>query len=61
MKDSVLFPLAISLTILAHHAYIHRDDERLHGFQRVFQIDDIRNHETWALFFFAIGATAAFV
>jgi hypothetical protein len=61
MNHSVVLPLALSCGLIIHHRYDHRDDPRLNDFEKWFQIDDVRNHETWVLFFLGIGLGAYFV
>ena len=58
MNYYIVLPLALSGGIIIHHRYAHRNDERLGDFEKWFQFDDLRNHETWALFFFGIGVGA---
>ena len=58
MNRYVVLPLLFSGGILVHHRYKHAEDERLDEFEKWFQFDDVRNHETWALFLFGIGITA---
>jgi len=58
MNHYVVLPLALSCGIVIHHRYSHRDDERLTEFEKWFQFDDVRNHETWVLFFLGIGLGA---
>lgn len=47
-------PLIIAGALVAHHRYIHRDDPRLSETDKIFQINDIRNHETWVIFFIGV-------
>ena len=41
--------------IILHHYIKHYQDENLNHFQKLIQINDINNHETWALFILGIG------
>ena len=53
MKKYII-PLLISIVIIFHHYYKHKNDKNLTLFDKFIQIDDINNHETWALFFIGI-------
>ena len=48
-------PIIIAFLILIHHFLKHRNDKNKTFFQKMFQIKDISNHESWVLFFFALG------
>ncbi len=56
MNNREYIPLIISLLIILHHYKKHKDDVKLSFLEKWVQIDDISNHETWALFFLGIGA-----
>lgn len=48
-------PFLIGILIIIHHYYKHRNDPNKSTMEKIVQIKDIDNHETWALFFFGIG------
>ena len=48
-------PIYISFGIILHHYQKHYNNSKLSKIQKFVQIDDINNHETWALFFLGIG------
>lgn len=48
-------PFYISILIILHHFFKHRNDKHLGLADKFVQIKDINNHETWALFFLGIG------
>ena len=45
----------VALSIVIHHYIKHREDENMTTVEKIVQIDDINNHETWALFFIGIA------
>lgn len=47
-------PAVISISILFHHRYIHRNDTDLSHVQKWMQKKDINNHETWQLVFWGV-------
>ena len=51
----VNIPLILSFFIILHHFIKHKNDKHLNFFQKIFQICDIDNHETVALFFLGMG------
>lgn len=48
-------PFVIMFIIILHHFIKHRNDKHLNLFQKVFQIKDINNHESFVLLFFGMG------
>ncbi len=48
-------PFYISVLIILHHYNKHKNDKELTILNKFIQINDINNHETWALFFLGIG------
>lgn len=44
--------LGLTGVLLLHHYVIHPE---LHGLNRVFQIQDISNHETWVVLLLALA------
>lgn len=48
-------PLIVSIIIVVHHFIKHQYDTHLSFFDKIVQISDIDNHETWALFFLGIS------
>lgn len=48
-------PLIISAAIVLHHYKKHKNDPKFTLLDKFVQINDICNHETWALFFLGIG------
>ena len=51
LKNVLLY---ISILIIIHHYKKHNYDKKKSFYDKIFQINDINNHETWALFFFGI-------
>ena len=51
----IIIPFIISFIIILHHFIIHYNDYNPNIFNKFFQIKDINNHETVALFFLGIG------
>lgn len=49
-----LFAFIIAIILIIHHTYIHKEYK---SYDRIFQISDINNHETWiiACLSFAVG------
>jgi hypothetical protein len=54
MKKSYI-PLIISLAIILHHFKKHDKNPEFSLLDKFVQVDDINNHETWALFFLGIS------
>tara|TARA_B100000123_G_scaffold271772_1_gene252449 strand:- start:346 stop:537 length:192 start_codon:yes stop_codon:yes gene_type:complete len=50
-----IIPFFISFFLLIHHYYKHKNDSDLNFRQKIFQIEDIDNHETWILFLLGLG------
>ena len=48
-------PFYIAVLIIIHHFIKHINNKNLTLIDKFVQIDDINNHETWALFFIGIG------
>ena len=48
-------PFIISAIIVLHHFKKHKNDSNLSFLDKFVQLNDIDNHETWALFFLGIG------
>jgi len=48
-------PFIIVVIIMIHHYYKHKNDKQLTFFEKFFQISDIKNHESWILFFIGIS------
>jgi len=48
-------PFYIAVSIIIHHFIKHINNKNLTLIDKFVQIDDINNHETWALFFIGIG------
>ena len=48
-------PFIISAIIVLHHFIKHRNDPKFTFLDKFVQLNDICNHESWALFFFGIG------
>ena len=48
-------PFIICLFIVLHHYNKHKNNPNLSELEKFCQFEDINNHETWALFFFALG------
>ena len=56
MKNQICnIPFYIGSLIILHHLIKHKNDHELSIWDNFAQIEDINNHETWALFFFGIG------
>ena len=53
-KNKKHIPYFISFIILIHHYIKHSTDKKAF-INKVFQIKDIKNHETWVLFFIGVG------
>ena len=51
----------IALLIVVHHYISHRNDCNMSFQDKIFQLSDIQNHETWVLFFIGIAVGRAFV
>ena len=51
LKNTLLY---ICILIMIHHYKKHMNDKKKSFFNKIFQISDIDNHETWALFFLGI-------
>lgn len=47
-------PLIICLLIIFHHYIKHKNDFHLTEFEKIFQISDILNHESFVFLFFGI-------
>lgn len=60
MKQSILF-LFVALIIVVHHYISHRNDRNMSFQDKIFQMSDVQNHETWVLFFVGIAIGCAFV
>lgn len=45
--------MCMSVLIVAHHFYKHNND-KISILNKIFQLSDVCNHETWALFFVGI-------
>ena len=54
MENSYI-PLIISLAIILHHFKKHNKNPKFSLVDKFIQVDDIHNHETWALFFLGIS------
>jgi hypothetical protein len=52
MSKNIL--LYICALIMIHHYKKHINDKKKSFFNKIFQINDIDNHETWVLFLFGI-------
>lgn len=50
-----IIPFLIGIFIILHHYKKHNKDRGFSTLDKLVQIKDIDNHETWALFFFGIG------
>lgn len=48
-------PFYVAIIIILHHYKKHMNDKELNTLDKFIQINDINNHETWALFFIGIG------
>jgi len=48
-------PFLIGIIIIIHHYIKHKENKKLNMIDKFIQIEDINNHETWALFFIGIG------
>lgn len=53
-KKHNFIPYFISILIIFHHYLEHYNDNKSF-FNKVFQVSDIKNHETWVLFFIGMG------
>lgn len=53
--NQIIIPLFIALVIILHHYKKHSSNPNFTLLEKFVQIDDINNHETWALFFIGIA------
>lgn len=54
-KQKSNIPFYIGILIIIHHLIKHINDIEFSISNKFVQLEDINNHETWALFFFGIG------
>lgn len=54
-KNLYLLFFLITICIIIHHYFKHKNDTDLDLLSKFVQWEDINNHETVALFFFGIG------
>jgi len=50
-----ILSIILSIVIVFHHYCVHIDDPDKSLIEKIIQIDDINNHETFALMFLAFG------
>lgn len=48
-------PFVISFLIVLHHYIKHRKNRKFSFIDKLMQVSDIDNHETWAIFFLGLG------
>ena len=55
MNHTKNIPFYIAIIIILHHYKKHKNDKGMSTWEKFVQINDINNHESWALFFLGIG------
>lgn len=53
--NPIIIPLFIALVIILHHYKKHSSNPNFTLLEKFVQINDINNHETWAIFFIGIS------
>ena len=53
-RNIIYIPYLLSIIIIIHHYIIHHSDKKSFT-NKLFQFEDINNHETWVLFLIGIG------
>jgi hypothetical protein len=55
LMNPIIIPLFIALVIILHHYKKHSSNPNFTLLEKFVQINDINNHETWAIFFIGIS------